>query len=210
MPLPNRVLPTGEIIAHSARGTLTGNRGVLHDEARTLRRPWAHRHWIACRLDWNGIRRTPMTPGRWTELFFLDECVALAAGHRPCALCRRADYRRWGAAWAAAFGDNPIAAAMDRALHDSRVDHAMRSQRLHLARAQDLPDGVFIASNSGAALIRGAFALPFHPEGYAAPLPRPEGTVRVMTPAVTVAVLAAGYAPLFHPSAEGAASAPPA
>jgi hypothetical protein len=90
-PLQNRVLPTGEIVAHPARGTLTGNRGILHGADRTLgSRRWAHPHWISCTLTWKGIRRVPMTPGTWTELFFLDEAVALAAGHRPCACAQAA------------------------------------------------------------------------------------------------------------------------
>jgi hypothetical protein len=100
MPLQNRVLPTGEMVAHPARGTLTGIRGILHGAGRTLGRArWRHPHWIVCALDHpRGLTRVPMTPGTWTELFFLDEAVALAAGHRPCAYCRRGAWRAFGAA----------------------------------------------------------------------------------------------------------------
>ena len=99
MPLRNRVTPFGDIIATEARGLLFGNRGVLHDENGRLVRKWQVRRWIACRLEFKGRRRPLLRPGRFTELFFLDEATALAAGHRPCAECRREDFVRFRDAW---------------------------------------------------------------------------------------------------------------
>ena len=144
MPLQNRVLPTGEITAHPARGTLTGNRGILHRDDRTLGPArWTHKAWICCTLDWKGRRRAVMTGRTWTELFFLDEAVALAAGHRPCATCRRAAYRRFQTAWAAAFGTVPRGPAMDAALHAARVAPD-KTQLRHSARLGTLPAGTFV------------------------------------------------------------------
>ncbi|MGB8623555.1 MAG: hypothetical protein WCD16_12105, partial [Paracoccaceae bacterium] len=105
MPLQNRVLPTGEIVVHPARADFMGNRGILHGGNRQLGTArWRHKTWITCLLSFKGRKRVPMTPGRYTELFFLDEAVALAAGHRPCAECRRADFLRYRDAWQAATG----------------------------------------------------------------------------------------------------------
>ena len=117
MPLQNRVTPFGAIVATPERGTMVGNRGVLHDDERRLVRPWRLRRWICCVLEFKGIRRTVMSPRRWTELFFLDEATAFAAGHRPCFECRRASALAYQAAWARAFGlrELPKADAMDSA-----------------------------------------------------------------------------------------------
>jgi hypothetical protein len=195
MPLQNRVMPWGEIVADPARGTLTGNRGILHDDRRQLRSArWRHRAWISCTLHWRGVRRVVMTPGTWTELFFLDEAVALSAGHRPCGLCRHAAYRRFQAAWAGAGLGDSRAPAMDAALHASRIRRGAAGVTHH-ARVEDLPDGCFIVHVGGAARIAGDRLLPFRPGGYGAPLPRPSGTVPVLTPHPMIAVLAAGYRP---------------
>ncbi len=138
MPLRNRVNPFGDIIETPARGLLYGNRGVLHDANRGLVRSWQVRRWIACRLEFKGRRRADqMPPGRFTSLYFLDEATALAAGHRPCAECRREDYRRFQAAWP---GASTKAEDMDRALHDERVGPD-GSKLLHPAAPNDLPDG---------------------------------------------------------------------
>jgi hypothetical protein len=200
MTLQNRVMPWGEIAAHPARGTFTGNRGVLHRADRTLGRArWRGQLWICCRLEWKGVRRVPMSPGTWTELFFLDEAVAMTAGHRPCAYCRREDYRRFQAAWAGAGLPGRKAVDMDAYLHPARTRRAPDGST-HRARAGRLADGVMIACDGGAALIFGDRALPFTPDGYGSPLPRPSGEVGVLTPAPLVAVLAAGYRPALHPS----------
>jgi hypothetical protein len=145
MPLQNRVTPTGEIIADPARGTLMGNRGILHDADRRLGSArWRHPHWICCRLRFKGRRREVMAPRRYTELFFLDEATALAAGHRPCAECRREDFRRFQAAWRDAVGAEIAAAAIDRALHAARIDPQTRRQTRFEAALADLPDGAFV------------------------------------------------------------------
>ncbi len=202
MTLQNRVMPWGEIVADPARGTLTGNRGILHDAQRRLGRArWRHKAWIACALDWRAARRVPMTPGTWTELFFLDEAVALAAGHRPCALCRRADYRRFQVAWSRTDASAATAPGMDAVLHPARIARD-DSGATHRADAATLPDGTMIAHDGGAALVAGARILPFTPAGYRGPQDRPAGPVGVLTPGPMVGVLRAGYRPALHPSAE--------
>lgn len=202
MPLQNRVLPTGEIVAEAARGLFTGNRGILHGADRRLGRArWRHPHWIICALDYKGLRRQVMSPGSWTELFFLDEAVALAAGHRPCALCRRAEYLAFRDGWQAATGIRPSAAAMDRALHAARIGDG-RQQRRHGADWASLPRGAFIWLDGAAWLVGMDRLRRCSPAGYDATLPRPtSGQAEVMTPAPTVAVLRAGYRPALHPSA---------
>src|SRR6266516_5178688 len=120
MPLRNRVTPLGELIETPERGLVFGNRGRLHDESRRVRRNYDARRWIACRLEFRGRRREPMPPGRYTGLFFLDEATAFAAGHRPCAECRREAYNEYRAAWMAAglsSQDKPGAEEIDAALH---------------------------------------------------------------------------------------------
>lgn len=200
MPLQNRVLPTGEIIAHPARGTLTGNRGILHRADRTLGTArWRHRAWIACRLDWKGVRRVPMTPGTWTELFFPDEAVALAAGHRPCALCRRDRFRALQSAWTEAGLGDGRAPVIDRLLHAHRTRRAPDGST-HLARARDLPDGSFVLQDGAMRLIAGRQLWRFDPGGYAAPRPVPDAVLPVLTPPPIIAVLRAGYGPALHPS----------
>lgn len=198
MPLQNRVLPDGSIVVDPSRGLLTGNRGILHDDTRTLRKRWTSKAWICCALQWKDTRRTPMTGRSWTELFFLDEAVAIASGHRPCATCRRAAYNAFRSAWGKANLPGTTAAEIDRHLHATRLT-ATRHQRLHEAEAGTLPDGSFIRLETPH-LILGPHAFPYTPAGYHPPLPRPNGPVQVMTPAPLVATLGAGYRPILHPS----------
>ena len=199
----NRVMPDGTILAVPVRGTLTGNRGILHDaEGRLGRARWRHPHWIACELSYGAVRRRVMSPGTWTELFFLDEAVALAAGHRPCALCRRSDYLAFRSAWRRAFGDVPSADGIDRHLHAARLHRTTRAQTTFEAEAATLPDGTFIRQNTASALLLGPAALPFAPGGYGPPRLRPTGRVTVLTPLPLIAVLAAGYRPRLHASAD--------
>lgn len=206
MPLQNRVTPEGVLIADPARGLLMGNRGILHDETRRLGAAlWRHTNWVACRLAFKDRRRPVMAPGHYTELFFLDEAVAFAAGHRPCAECRREDYRRFTAAFCEGTGLRPEnAAALDRVLHAARVVPRRRMQKTHEARLADLPDGVFLRrAPEGPPLLLAAGRLhPYAPAGYGAalPAPREDGLVTVLTPAPVVAALSAGYRPLLHPS----------
>ena len=200
MSLQNRVLPTGAIVNSDERGLFMGNRGILHDDTQRLGTArWRHSNWVCCRLSFNGRKRTVMTAGAYTELFFLDEAVALAAGHRPCAECRRADYRAYLDAWQIATGEKPDAKRLDRALHQSRVTGRM--QRRYNAPAAGLPDGTFILLDNAPHLILRDMVLPYAPGAYLAPRPRPGGTVTVLTPAPSVAALAAGYCPQVHPSA---------
>jgi len=208
----NRVMPDGTILAVPMRGTLTGNRGILHDATGQLGRTlWRHHHWIACELSYKGWQRKVMSPGTWTELFFLDEAVALAAGHRPCALCRRSDYLEFRAAWGRASGEDvPSADGIDRILHAARLCPDTGAHRTHEADAATLPDGCFVRDIDPPALLLGPTALPHDPGGYGTPVPRPAGRVTVLTPRPLVAVLAAGYRPRLHPSAVApACPAPP-
>jgi hypothetical protein len=202
-PLQNRVLPTGTIVADPARGLFTGNRGILHDAGRGLGTArWRHPHWIVCALSHpRGIRRRVMSPGTWTELFFLDEAVALAAGHRPCAYCRRPAFLAFQTAWIAAGLPGRTAPEIDRTLHAARVARS-RAQITHKAEIATLPDGTFIAVANAPALLCGDRLLPYVPKGYGPPLPRQScGQVTVLTPAPTVATLIAGYRPELHGSA---------
>jgi hypothetical protein len=202
MPLQNRVSPLGEIVADPARGTWTGNRGVLHDDHRTIVRPWQVRRWITCRLEYRGVRRVVMTPRRWTELFFLDEATALAAGHRPCAFCRYEDYRRFRALWEAAHPADPQGAdAIDRRLHAERLE-GRSGKRTAPAELADLPDGAFVLDAGRPWLVLGGELLEWTPSGYGARRPRPaHGEVALLTPPGTVAVIRSGYRPHVHPTA---------
>jgi len=195
----NRVTPFGEIIATRARGTMMGNRGILHDEKKTLgRKRWAHNNWVNCVLSFHGRRRAIMTPGRYTELFFLDEAVALAAGHRPCGECRRERYRAYMDLWAATCADLGPATPkdVDRALHRARVDPKTKIQRHYEAALDSMPDGVFIALGDTAYLIHGGELFPYSPDGYGAPIARPASArVSVLTPEPSVRIVAAGYRP---------------
>jgi len=205
MPLQNRVLPTGEIVSHPARGMLMGNRGCIHSAERTLGvTRWRTKMWISCVLDWRGRRRDVMPPGRWTALFFLDEATVLAAGHRPCGYCRRADHLWFAGSWQAAQGldRRPYAREMDSWLHAERVDRRTRNKVTRQVLAGDLPDGAMVGHNGGPALRRGNTLLPWSLDGYGAPVPVGARTsVELLTPPSIVAVIAAGYRPLVHPTA---------
>jgi hypothetical protein len=199
---PNRVTPLGEIVAMEQRGLFMGNRGCIHRVPRQIARPWQVRRWITCVLSYKDWVAPTWAPGRWTALFFWDEAVALAAGHRPCALCRRADYTDWLDAWQAAFGGRPGADSMDRRLHADRVDG--RAQRRHRRAWADLPEGVYVLHDGRPALVLTDRLVPWSAAGYDAPIDRPaRGDATVLTPRATVEVLAHGYEPLIHPTAQG-------
>jgi hypothetical protein len=204
MPLQNRVRPDGEIVADAARGLLMGNRGCLHGQGRELGvTRWRSKLWIGCVLDWRGRRRDPMLPGRWTALFFLDEATALAAGHRPCAYCRRADYVDFAEAWRLSAGlpARLSAVEMDAHLHAERTDRNRR-KRTHLADLAELPEGVMIRTAGGASLLVNGQLRPWSLTGYGSPLPAPDsGPLEVLTPPSIVAAISAGYRPLVHPTA---------
>jgi len=206
MPLQNRVTPLGELVADPARGLVYGNRGCLHDETGRIRRRYNGKRWIGCRLEFRGwLRRPLLQPGRFTELFFLDEATAFAAGHRPCALCRRADYDRLAEIWRNLHPGQVGADAIDAQLHTERVTPGQRAQRLHNASLDQLPDGAFVLEEGVPRLVLGAELLSWTPAGYAERIPRPaHGEAVLITPPSLVAVLRAGwepFVPLLHPSA---------
>ncbi|HTA44136.1 MAG TPA: hypothetical protein VK789_16915 [Bryobacteraceae bacterium] len=205
MPLQNRVTPAGELIRVDARGTFMGNRGgVLHNIDREIVRPYASRRWITCVLEFKGRRRTVMTPDRYTELFFLDEATALAAGHRPCAECRRERFNAFKEAWIhAANSPAPTflyADDIDRELHRSRIDHR-KGKVTYRARLSSLPDGAFVRIEDSNYLIwRGKLAR-WSPWGYLEKDQLPAGiAVEVLTPEQIVRCLRHGYKPEIHPS----------
>ena len=203
-----------------------GNRGCIHRRPGEIARRWQVRRWITCVLEYKGWVAPKWEPRRWTPLFFWDEAVALAAGHRPCALCRHGDYLAWLDAWEVAFGERPKADPMDRRLHADRLDRA--AQRRHRAAWAALPDGVFVAvaldqavelapedgpmdPSSGAsslgqaplvaAVTVGDRLVPWSAAGYSSSLARPvNGDATVLTPRATVEVIRHGYAPQLHPT----------
>ena len=201
MTLQNRVLPTGEITNAPWRGTLMGNRGILHDETQTLKTArWTHPHWVTCVLSYKDWHRKVMTPNRYTELFFADEASALAAGHRPCALCRRADYNAFRAAWSTAHGERSLNAD-DKIRHSARVTRDRQHIR-HEAPFESLPDGTFIWFENGTYLVWDAVLLHQENGRYTRTRPRPiSGTAIVLTPVPTVATLKSGYRPMVHDTA---------
>jgi hypothetical protein len=205
MPLRNRVTPLGELIADPARGLVYGNRGCLHDATGRIRRAYNGRRWIACRLEFRGwLRRPLLQPGRFTELFFLDEATAFAAGHRPCALCRREDYNRFGALWGNLHPRAAGADAIDAQLHAERLATG-GGRRLHTAPFDELPDGAFVVVEAKPRLVLADQLLAWHPAGYLERSARPAGReALVITPPSLVSILRAGWepvVPLLHPSA---------
>ena len=206
MPLQNRVTPLGDLVADPARGLVYGNRGCLHDAAGRVRRRYAGKRWIACRLRFRGWHRQPLLqPGHFTELFFLDEATAFAAGHRPCALCRREDYDRFSAIWQELHPGQIGADAMDAQLHAERVSPEARVQLHHPAALDDLPDGSFVFREGVPWLVLGAHLLRWTAAGYVeARARRDGGQVVLITPPSLVGVLRAGWqtdVPFLHPSA---------
>lgn len=202
MPLQNRVTPFGEIVALAGRGLMMGNRGILHDDEQRIVRPWQLRRWIACVLEFRGRYRKVMQPHRYTELFFLDEATAFAAGHRPCAECRREDYRRFCDLWAACYGEPVSADLIDRQLHRDRLEDR-RTKRVYREDLACLPDGAYAAVDDRAWLVLGKTLYLWSAGGYTERREREaHREVDVLTPRSTVAVLAAGYRAAIHPSAE--------
>ena len=200
MPLQNRVTPFGEFIASAARGTLFGNRGGrIHDDERKLTaRRWTSKQWICCRLDFKN-RRRKVWGDSYTELFFLDEVTALAAGHRPCFECRRKDAERFAVLFSGK-AKRASAPAMDKILHGERL--ADKAKRTHRQNIDTLPDGAMIVREGEACAVRGNSLLRWTPAGYDRRTARPRGiTADVLTPPAILTVLARGYTPLWHASA---------
>jgi hypothetical protein len=206
MPLQNRVTPFGEIVAISQRGMFTGNRGIIHDPAtKTLvNRRWTTKAWLVCTCEYKGRRRVVMAGRSWTELFFLDEAVALAAGHRPCFHCRREAAEQFREFWTAAKGGpRPLADAIDTVLHRERIEH--RRKRIHPIPGPlaALPDGAMVVAAGSAFTVRSGKAYRWTNEGYARaePLDHADG---LLTPPSTLMALGAGYRPALHPSIDPA------
>ena len=210
MPLQNRMTPLGEPVAEEARGLVYANRGNMHDAHRRIRRPFGVKRWIACQLSFRGWHRARlMQPGRFTELFFLDEATAFAAGHRPCRLCRYADYEAFVDTWTQI---HPRAAtnadAIDEVLHRERWNASDRTQRHHEAPLGGLPNGAFVFGEDGDPwLVIGPYLRRWTFAGYTDRVPRrPRATATVITPPSLVKVLETERAPLvpfLHPSALG-------
>jgi len=201
MPLQNRVTPFADIVATPERGLFTGNRGIIHDPATKtlLRRRWTTKAWIICLCEFQGRRREVMGGRSWTELFFLDEATALAAGHRPCFFCRRDDARRFLNCWERG---NRVSGArapgVDAVLHLERLENGhKRLHRSELPIAR-LPDGTMVTEAGESYLIVQGDAWRWSHTGYRrAPMPR---EVMLLTPPSTVRALLAGYRPVLHPS----------
>ena len=209
MPKQNRVTPFGDLIAVESRGTLMGNRGILHDEQQRIRRPFANRHWLYCVLQFKDRRQVVMAPRHYTQLFFLDEATALAAGHRPCAECQRGRFREFQAAWAnvnhdLAGGPAPKVDRMDAVLHKERVGPA-KEKVTYKERLDRLPPGTMVllpGSEQPHLVTGGGPPLAWTPDGYQAPaVLAPKGKVRVLTPRSVVRTLADGFRSAMHPSA---------
>jgi hypothetical protein len=193
MPSQKRVTAVGELIATPERGLVYGNLGCLHDDHGRIRRQWQVKRWISCLLEFRDRHRAggPMPPGRYTGLFFLDDATALAAGHRPCAECRREDYNLFTSIWGAK------ADAIDEVLHRERLE------RFHPARLEDLPDGAFVLLDDAPLVVLGDELLRWTPGGYTERRSRPRGKTTLVTPPPTVHVLASGWSgsePLIHPT----------
>ncbi|HEV8019809.1 MAG TPA: hypothetical protein VGP41_01025 [Candidatus Lustribacter sp.] len=198
--MQNRVTPFGDIVALAGRGTMMGNRGVLHDDAQHIVRAAQVRRWIACVLEFRGRYRKVMQPRRYTELFFLDEATSLSAGHRPCAECRNADYRRFRTLWELCHAGPASADVIDRRLETER--RARGTKRTFRADVATLPDGTYVSVDGAAWLVRADRLHRWSDTGYRESRSRPaHGAVEVLTPPSIVAVLAAGYAPGIHPTA---------
>jgi hypothetical protein len=209
MPRRNRVDPLGDLHAVAGRGLFTGNRGCLVDDARQLVRHHRSNLWIICVTSFRGWRHELDKPHRWTPLFFLDDAVALAAGHRPCAFCRLDDHRAYRDGVTAMLGrEAPVRAdELNRRLASERLRRGRgldrgRDRRLWESSIDDLPDGSVIAAADGPRLVLRERTLSFTFDGWRAPLPRERGeTVQVLTPPTSVAALRGGFRPVLHPSA---------
>jgi hypothetical protein len=203
-PLQNRVTPFGDVVAISQRGTFIGNRGIIHDPASKtlLGRRWTTKAWLVCVLHYKNRRRDVMSRRSWTELFFLDEAIALAAGHRPCFYCRHRDAEAFRAAWSRARGGSiPRAHELDAVLHTERLER--RRKRVHAIPGPigDLPDGTVITAAGAAFTLARGRAFRWTEEGYrpTEQLPQADG---LLTPPSTLLALRAGYRPVLHPDLE--------
>ena len=203
MPLQNRVTPTGDIIATPHRGLFTGNRGIIHDPATKtlLRKRWSSPAWLTCTCEFRGRRREVMAQRSWTELFFLDEATALAAGHRPCFYCRRDDANRFRGAWEKGNRVHDVRMHdIDTVLHHERLDHGRKRLHALLVPLDQLPDGAMVQQGEESFLVTQGRALRWSPEGYVADM-RQLDEATLLTPPSTLRTMNAGYQPVLHPTA---------
>ena len=203
-PLQNRVTPFGDVVAIAQRGRFIGSRGIIHDPATKtlLGRRWTTKAWLVCLLEYKGRHREVMGGGSWTELFFLDEAVALAAGHRPCFFCRRRDAEAFRAAWKNARGGKaPLAPEMDAVLHQERLERGRKRIHPIPSPVSELPDGAVIAAAGQAYTIAHGWPFRWTEQGYQAArqIPHADG---LLTPPSTLLAIGAGYRPALHPDLE--------
>lgn len=208
MPLQNRVDPWGRLVAVNARGDFLGNRGILHDEGKNVVKPWAHQNWVTCELSFKGIRRNLFGANSYSELFFLDEATALAAGHRPCAHCRRQRYNEFKHFWCVATGLPDVASVssqeIDKQLHSERVSRS-REKIVFSDEFSTVPDGTLIELGELAYLVWGNHLHQWSHHGYVMtqPLPSQDQVVKILTPRTIVQMYRMGFMPLLHASALG-------
>lgn len=207
MTLQNRVDPWGRLQAIEARGAWLGNRGILHDDQKRVIAPWRHKAWVTCRLDYQGIKRKIFSPGSYSELFFLDEATALAAGHRPCAECRRDRYNEFKALWSSANPEHADSASVPIAVIDKQL-HSERAVRgggkvTFAAPFGEVPDGAFIELDKDACLVWSGRLWRWAASGYmpATRVPAAGESVAVLTPLSIVKAIRAGFVPQVHASA---------
>jgi hypothetical protein len=204
MPLQNRVTPSGDIIATPHRGLFTGNRGIIHDPATKtlLTRRWASQAWLTCVCEFRGRRREVMGGRSWTELFFLDEATAFAAGHRPCFFCRRDDAVRFRAAWEQGNDVTKVRARdIDAVLHRERLSGGKKQLHAVPIPLEELPDGAMVREGTESFLIVQGRALLWLPSGYRN-APNALQDAMLLTPPSTLRALSTGYRPVLHPTAQ--------
>jgi len=203
----NRITPAGDLIATSARGRFMGNRGVLHNSQGDLtKRRWTHQQWIICTLEFKGRKRPIMAPGCYTELFFLDEATALAAGHRPCWECNRERYKKFKQAWLSGnpeygFDQKVSIREIDKIIHSERVDKS-RLKVTWQSQLANLPDGVFVYlpdDSSNCYLLNNDSLQLWSPNGYEY-IRKVSDKIKVdvLTPKSTVNAIISGFKPLFN------------
>lgn len=205
MTLQNRVDPFGTLHANSARGSLMGNRGILHDDDRIIQKTHAHQNWVTCVLSFKDRKRTVMAPGKYTELFFLDEATAFAAGHRPCGECRRERYREFTGAWRQTHGEpeagRTLPQTIDKTLHAARIDRKKQKVTFE-APVESLPDGTMFLNGGDVVLVWRGRHLLWSFEGYQDRTGHVSGDVTVLTPRPLVDVFKSGFTPSVHASAD--------
>jgi len=202
--LQNRVDPFGTIFKTKARGTLMGNHGVIHNHQQEIRRSFKHKAWIACTLEFKGRWRPVMSPNQYTELFFLDEATAFAAGHRPCSECRRDDFKRFKSCWIQGnpeygFNMKTSVQEIDAVLHRERIAGDKSKVTFGTKSSLEIPDGCFIVLNERPMVVCQGLLYTWTPFGYEEKIPIPEApTLTVLTPKSIVNAFRAGYSPRIH------------